>query len=56
LRIEYENAFYHVIARGERRDSIFTCDGDKDILQFWREKGRIDLKIFFACGSIKAWK
>jgi len=30
LRIEYENAFYHVIARGERRDSIFTCDSDKD--------------------------
>jgi REP element-mobilizing transposase RayT len=30
LRIEYENAFYHVIARGERRDSIFTCAADKD--------------------------
>jgi putative transposase len=30
LRIEYDNAFYHVIVRGERRDSIFTCDGDKD--------------------------
>jgi putative transposase len=30
LRIEYENAFYHVIARGVRCDSIFTCDGDKD--------------------------
>lgn len=30
LRIEYENAFYHVIARGERRDVIFTCPADKD--------------------------
>ncbi|MCG2809860.1 MAG: transposase [Candidatus Aminicenantes bacterium] len=30
LRIEYENAFYHVIARGERRDAIFTCPADKE--------------------------
>jgi putative transposase len=29
LRIEYENAFYHVIARGERRDVIFICPADK---------------------------
>jgi putative transposase len=30
LRIEYANAFYHVIARGERREAIFTCAADKD--------------------------
>lgn len=30
LRIEYEGAFYHVIARGERREDIFTNDSDKD--------------------------
>lgn len=30
LRIEYENAFYHIIARGERREAIFNCDKDKD--------------------------
>jgi len=30
LRIEYKNAFYHVIARGEHRDFIFNCDCDKD--------------------------
>jgi hypothetical protein len=30
LRIEYENAFYHVIARGERRDAIFNCPADKE--------------------------
>lgn len=30
LRIEYDNAFYHVIARGERRDAIFTCPADKE--------------------------
>ncbi|MEI6614468.1 MAG: transposase [Chrysiogenales bacterium] len=30
LRIEYENAFYHVIARGERRDAIFNYPSDKE--------------------------
>ena len=30
LRIEYEGAFYHVLVRGERRDAIFTQDGDKE--------------------------
>lgn len=30
LRIEYDNAFYHIIARGERRETIFTCAADKD--------------------------
>lgn len=30
LRIEYEGAFYHVLARGERRDDIFIQDGDKE--------------------------
>ncbi len=30
LRIEYEGAFYHVLARGERREDIFTQDGDKE--------------------------
>jgi REP element-mobilizing transposase RayT len=30
LRIEYDGAFYHVIARGERREDIFTGDGDKE--------------------------
>jgi putative transposase len=30
LRIEYDNAFYHIIARGERRETIFTCASDKE--------------------------
>lgn len=30
LRIEYENAFYHVISRGERRENIFNSDADRD--------------------------
>ena len=30
LRIEYENAFYHVIQRGIERKNIFSRDADKD--------------------------
>ena len=30
LRIEYEHAFYHVISRGERRETIFKNDRDRD--------------------------
>jgi REP element-mobilizing transposase RayT len=30
LRIEYEHAFYHVIARGERKEAIFACPEDKE--------------------------
>jgi REP element-mobilizing transposase RayT len=29
LRIEYPDAFYHVIARGNRRDVIFLDDVDR---------------------------
>jgi len=30
LRVQYEGAFYHIIARGQRRESIFRNDGDRD--------------------------
>ncbi len=30
LRIEYDDAFYHIIARGERLETIFTSTADKD--------------------------
>ena len=30
LRVEYENAFYHVISRGHRRENIFRNDGDRN--------------------------
>ncbi|MCC6354671.1 MAG: transposase [Verrucomicrobiae bacterium] len=30
-RIEYEGACYHVMARGDRREEIFLCDGDRDL-------------------------
>jgi hypothetical protein len=31
VRIKYGDAFYHIISRGERRETIFMCaaDGDK---------------------------
>jgi len=29
LRIEYEGAFYHIIARGQRKEKIFYSDNDK---------------------------
>ncbi|MGB8354073.1 MAG: transposase [Chthoniobacteraceae bacterium] len=31
IRIEYEGAFYHVMARGDRREDIFEDDGDREI-------------------------
>ena len=30
LRIEYENAFYHITARGNERKSIFTSRKDHE--------------------------
>jgi len=30
LRVQYEGAFYHIIARGQRRESIFRNDGDRN--------------------------
>jgi len=29
LRLSFENAFYHITARGNRRDKIFYSDQDK---------------------------
>jgi hypothetical protein len=30
-RVEYENAVYHVMARGDRRESIVFDDGDREL-------------------------
>ena len=30
LRIEFEGAFYHVMARGDRREDIFLNDEDRE--------------------------
>ncbi|MGI6383952.1 MAG: hypothetical protein ACOX1G_01630 [bacterium] len=32
LRIEYNNAFYHIAARGNDRKPIFTDDSDRQAL------------------------
>ena len=47
LRIEYEDAFYHVISRGVRRDKIFINDNDKSkFLEKLREAiDKFNLKI-----------
>jgi len=31
LRLSFENAFYHITARGNRRDKIFYSDQDKKV-------------------------
>lgn len=31
LRLEYQNALYHVTSRGDRRENIYEDDGDRDI-------------------------
>ena len=33
-RIEYENAIYHVMARGNRREPIVFNDRDRELLAF----------------------
>ncbi len=30
-RVEYENAVYHVMARGDRREAIVHDDGDRQL-------------------------
>ncbi len=31
IRIEYAGAFYHVMARGNRREAIFAGDPDREL-------------------------
>ncbi|MCC6353519.1 MAG: transposase, partial [Verrucomicrobiae bacterium] len=32
LRVEYEGAWYHVMARGNRREAIFTGEEDREMM------------------------
>ena len=41
LRIEYENAFYHIIQRGIERRNIFDLDKDKDRFFYYLERTHI---------------
>lgn len=47
-RVEYENAVYHVMARGNRREAIVHDDGDRQLLldTFAEVCGRTDWRIF----------
>ena len=51
LRIEYEDAWYHVMNRGMRREEVFTCKKDYkvfvELLQETAEKW--NLRIFSYC-------
>jgi REP element-mobilizing transposase RayT len=47
LRISFDNAVYHITARGNRRDKIFYSDGDKKI--FLQKMDQTFLKYSFLC-------
>jgi REP element-mobilizing transposase RayT/DNA-binding MarR family transcriptional regulator len=47
LRISFNNAVYHITARGNRRDKIFYSDGDKKI--FLQKMDQTFLKYSFLC-------
>jgi REP element-mobilizing transposase RayT len=47
LRLSFENAFYHITARGNRRDKIFCSDNDKRI--FLQKMDQTFLKYSFFC-------
>ncbi len=46
LRIEYENAFYHVIQRGTERKNIFLQDADKDRFLSYLGQAYLGYKAF----------
>ncbi|NCQ34955.1 hypothetical protein GW813_07775 [bacterium] len=43
LRIEFEGAFYHVMARGNARQDIFLNDGDRQA--FLENLGRVSQRF-----------
>jgi len=47
LRLSFENAFYHITARGHRKEKIF-CD-DKDKKSFIRKLSEALLKYTITC-------
>lgn len=47
LRINFENAVYHIIARGNRKEKIFNDDKDK--LVFQKKMNKTFLKYSFIC-------
>jgi len=55
LRIEFEHAFYHVMARGNTRSRIFKTDKDRvkfiDYLQSLHEKFKVKIHAFCLMGN-----
>ena len=51
LRIEYNNAFYHIMNRGRRREKIFFDDGDCDLFLFVLAEAVMlfNIKIYAYC-------
>ena len=47
LRINFENAVYHIIARGNRKEKVFYSDKDKLIFQ--KKMNQTFLKYSFIC-------
>lgn len=51
LRIEFPNAVYHVTSRGDRQESIFSNDGDRELFLgiVDRAMARLDAEVFAFC-------
>jgi len=51
LRIEFEGAFYHVLARGNARQRIFLGDGDRNLFvgNLGRVSQRFDWTVWAWC-------
>ena len=51
LRIEYKNAVYHIMARGQRKENIFKSDEDREefLLKLEIVKNKYDLKVHTYC-------
>ena len=47
MRIEFEGALYHVTARGNRQESIFYCDDDRD--SFLHILGKVITRYNWIC-------
>jgi len=47
LRIEFEGALYHITARGNRQESIFYSDNDRDM--FLRILGKVIVRYNWVC-------
>ena len=52
LRVEYPDAYYHVINRGNYQENIYLNDRDKEKFIEYREKTAERFRLFF---TATAW-